>query len=133
MLIWGIAYAWLSFFSFVLATPQDWASMVKNGRILPEYVEYISRIPDWIIAFTATAAFTRLFGSIGLALKKTWAIPMYSISLVCVIVIMFRAFVLVDVTSVIRTSQVWVEVLFMALSIFAVWFSLRSKTQGLLS
>ena len=133
LLVWGIAYAGLSFFSFVLATPQDWARMVEKGRILPEYVDYIARIPNWVIATTAIAAFTRLFGAVALVLRKTWAVSMYSISLACVVVIMFRGFVLADVASVIRTSQVWVEALFMGLSIFAVWFSLRCKSKGLLS
>lgn len=129
LFLWGSAYAWLTLFSFVLADASDWANLVEEGRILPEYVEYIGRIPNWIIATTAVAALARLGGAIGLLVRRSWAAWLYAISLVCVVVIMFRGFVLADVASVIRTSQIWVEALFMALSIFAAWFAFRMKSQ----
>lgn len=130
LFLWGLAYTGLTLFSFALADADDWAELVAEGRILPEYVEYIGRIPGWVIATTAVAAATRLGGAIGLLLRRTWAAPLYAISLGCVVVIMFRGFVLANVASVIRTSQVWVEALFMALSLFAAWFAFHMKSQG---
>ncbi|MFK7915513.1 MAG: hypothetical protein AB8B93_16475 [Pseudomonadales bacterium] len=55
LLLWGLAYAGLSLFSFVFADSQDWSAMVRDGRILPEYVEYIGRIPGWVIGLTFLA------------------------------------------------------------------------------
>ena len=133
LLVWGLAYLWLTFFSFVLADSEDWNSMVEKGRILPEYVEYIAQIPNWVIGITAVAALSRLGGAVGLLFCQRWSIWAYALSLGCVAVIMFRGFVLADVASVIRTSQLWVEALFMAMSIFAVWFSVRVFRLGLLS
>ncbi len=130
LFLWGLAYAWLTLFSFVLADPDDWAELVAAGRVLPEYVEYIGRIPGWVIATTAVAAITRLGGAIGLLLRRSWAAPVYALSLVCVFVIMFRGFVLADVATVIRTSQIWVEALFMALSLFAAWFAFSMQSRG---
>lgn len=133
LLLWGLAYAGLSLFSFVFADSDDWAAMVRNGRILPEYVDYIARIPGWVIALTFLAAATRLGGAIGLLLCARWSVWVYGLSLVCVVIIMFRGFALADVASVIRTSQIWVEALFMGLSIFAVWFAQRMVRAGVLS
>ena len=133
LLLWGLAYTWLTFFSFVLADADDWAAMVEKGRILPEYVEYIARIPPWVIGLTAITAVTRLGGAIGLVLCQRWSVWAYAVSLVCVVVIMFRGFVLADVASVIRTSQIWVEAVFMSLSIFALWFAIRMVRLGRLS
>lgn len=133
LLLWAVAYAWLTFFSFVLADAGDWSAMVDKGYILPEYVDYIGRIPFWAVGLTAIAAVTRLAGAAGLVLRKRWSTWAYGLSLFCVIIIMFRGFVLADITSVIRTSQIWVEALFMGLSLFAYGFSLRmSKSRVLL-
>jgi uncharacterized membrane protein len=53
-------------------------------------------------------------------------------SLCLVVVIMFRGFVLADVASVIRTSQLILEIGFLLISIFAVWFSSRETGNGVL-
>lgn len=74
----------------------------------------------------------RLGGALALVLRKRWAIWLYAVSLLCVTTIMFRGFVLADVISVIRTSQVGVEILFMTLSIFAVGFSYRMSQRAVL-
>lgn len=132
LLLWGVAYAWLSVFSFVFADAQDWAAMVEKGRILPEYVDYIANIPGWAVGLTGIAAITRLGGAIGLLLLQSWALWLYAASLLCVLVIMFRGFVLADVASVIRPSQIWVEALFLAMSVFVVWFAYAMGRVGLL-
>lgn len=123
LLLWGSAYAGLVLFTFVLSTPEHWAALVSKGRITAAYADYISEIPRWAIGATVTVALTRLFGAVFLALRSLWAFPLYSASLVLVVIIMFRGFVLADVASVIRTSQVVLEFVFLAISVFAVWYS----------
>lgn len=130
LFIWGLAYAGLVVFSFILSTPEDWASLVEQGRIKAEYAEYINNIPRWVVVLTAGAALTRFAGGVGLLLQKGWALPAYSLSLFLVIVLMFRGFVLADVASVIRTSQIWLEAGFLALSVFAVWWAYFNVNVG---
>lgn len=132
LLLWGMAYAGLVFFTFVLSTPEHWEALVAEGRITAAYAAYISGIPGWVVAVTAIAALTRLLGAISLALKSYLALPFYTVSLFFVIVIMFRGFVLADVVSVIRTSQVVLEIAFLAISVFAVWYSARHVASGIL-
>jgi hypothetical protein len=46
---------------------------------------------------------------------------------------MFRGFVLADVASVIRGSQVALEIVFLALSGFAVWYAYVNNNNGTLT
>ncbi len=123
LLLWGIAYAGLVVFSFLLATPEHWATLVDEGRIKAEYAAYISEIPGWVIVITMLAAATRLLGGVALVMHSSWAAPMYGISLCLVIAIMFRGFVLANVADVIRTSQIVLEFTFLVISVFAVWYA----------
>ncbi len=84
---------------------------MAEGVIKQEYADYIAAIPSWVIGVSLLAAITRVLGAIGLLLRRAWALTSYVISLLCVVIIMFRAFVLADVASVIRTSQIGVEIL----------------------
>ncbi|MDF2180181.1 hypothetical protein P2G88_18150 [Aliiglaciecola sp. CAU 1673] len=127
LLLWGMAYAFLVIFTFALSTPEHWAELVSQRRIKAEYAEYISNIPVWVIAITFVAAFTRLLGAILLLLRNSWAFCVYAISLGVVMVIMFRGFVLADVASVIRPSQIILEVVFLLISLFAVYYAKKQN------
>lgn len=127
-----MAYAGLVIFSFVVATPEHWEGLVEQGRITSEYADYIATIPHWVIVLTFLAGLTRLLGGIGLLLQKMWALPAYGVSAILVALLMFRGFVLADVASVIRTSQIWLEAGFLSLSVFAVWWSRHQTLSGVL-
>ena len=133
LFLWGAAYAGLVVFSFFVATPEHWASLVSQGRIKPEYATYISEIPGWVILITVFAALTRLLGGAALLIQKAWALPLYGVSLCLVIVIMFRGFVLADVASVIRGSQIVLEFAFLMISVFAVWYAYLQTNSGMLN
>jgi len=45
---------------------------------------------------------------------------------------MYRAFVLAHVADVMSSAHIFVEVGFVALSFFAVWFSHQNKSKGIL-
>ena len=123
LVLWALAYAALVFFAFVMATPEHYQGLVQQGRIKAEYVEYIERIPSWVIALTVCAAATRLAGGVLLLFRNGWAYPVYLASLFCVYIIVFRAFVIADVAAVIRPPQVVLEFTFLALSVFAPWYA----------
>jgi len=132
LLLWGIAYAALVVFTFSISTPDHWAALVSEGRIKAEYADYISEIPGWIVLITVLAALTRLLGAIFLLLRKSWALLFYAVSLCFVAVIMFRGFVLADVASVIRGSQIVLEFVFVLISVFAVWYANNQIRSGVL-
>lgn len=121
--MWGVTYAGLVVFTFFMATPEHWAALVADGRIRAEYATYIGEIPGWAILITVFVAMTRLLGAVALLMHKSWALPVYGVSLSLVVVIMFRGFVLANVASVIRPSQIVLEFAFLLISVFAVWFA----------
>ncbi|MEM7765131.1 MAG: hypothetical protein AAF290_13775 [Pseudomonadota bacterium] len=121
--VWGLAYLGLVVFTFFVASPSHWHALVVDGRITQAYADYINRIPDWVVGLTLVTAVTRLCGGVGLLLQQTWSFHVYALSGLCTIAIMFRGFFLADVASVIRRSQVMLEIVFLLLSLFAVWFS----------
>jgi hypothetical protein len=133
LLLWGAAYLGLVTFTVFIATPDHWATLVSEGRIKAEYAVYISEIPVWAIGITVVAALTGLFGGVALLMHKSLAFPLYGVSLILVAVIMFRGFVLADVASVIRGSQVVLEIGFLMISTFAVWFAYANTKNGALS
>lgn len=130
LFLWGVAYAGLVIFTFNIAGPEHWQSLVEQGRIKAEYAEYIAQIPAWAVALTYLCAASRFVGGLGLVLRRAWALPAYSLSLLAVATLMFRGFVLADVGSVIRTSQIWLEVGFLLLSVFAVWWTAHHRRTG---
>lgn len=132
LLVWGLAYAGLVVFTFGLSTPEHWAALVAEGRITAAYADYIAAIPGWVVAITAIAALTRLLGAIALLLRSARALHFYAVSLALVVVIMFRGFVLADVASVIRSSQVLLEFVFLLISVFAVWYARNQTRSGVL-
>jgi K+ transporter len=75
---------------------------------------------------------TRLLGAIGLLLRRAWALPLYIISVVFFLGALYRAFVLANVSSVMSGAHISVELVFLALSIFAVWFARENKSKGIL-
>lgn len=132
LFLWGSAYAGLVVFSFLISTEEHWVKLVREGRIKSEYAQYIAEIPSWVIGITFVAALTRFLGGLCLVLQKSWALPVYAVSLGIVAVVMFRGFFVADVASVIRPSQVFLEMGFLALSIWAVWFSRIQISNGFL-
>jgi hypothetical protein len=59
-------------------------------------------------------------------------LPLYIVSTACLLVALFRAFVLADVANVMSGGHIVTEVVFVALSVFAVWFARRNKARGIL-
>ena len=132
LLAWGMAYAGLVFFTFGISAPDHWATLVSEGRITAEYAAYIAEIPGWVVVITVIAALTRLLGAVCLLLRKHWALLFYGVSLFFVTLIMLRGFVLADVASVIRVSQIVLEFVFLSISVFAVLYANRQIQNGVL-
>ena len=127
LLLWAAAYAWLAYYSFAVSSPENLTALVERGIIKEAYADYIARIPDWVRALTVFLAAMRLAGAIGLLLRRSWTTSVYAVAFVATLVIMYRGFFIADAASVIRTSQIFVEIGFIIVSIFAVWFAYKNR------
>jgi uncharacterized membrane protein len=131
LLLWGVAGASI-YAGYFLETPEEFAAGAETAENSQAYAEYIVNIPAWAIAVGMFAAIARLVGAIGLLLRRAWAFPLYIISLVFFMAALYRAFILADVASVMSGPHIAIEVVFVALNLFAIWFVHSNKSKGLL-
>ena len=131
LLLWGLGGTSI-YIAYFIETPGEFARTAETAANRQAYADYIANIPFWAIAVGIIAAVTRLFGAIGLLLRRAWALPLYIISVVFFLVALYRAFVLANVSSVMSGPHISVELVFLALGIFAVWFARENKAKGIL-
>jgi len=131
LLLWGFGGASI-YIAYFIETPEEFAQTAETAANRQAYADYVANIPFWAIAVGIIAAVTRLLGAIGLLLRRAWALPLYIISVVFFLVALYRAFVLANVSSVMSGPHISVELVFLALSIFAVWFARENKSKGVL-
>jgi len=131
LLIWGIGGASI-YVAYFIETPTEFAATAETAANSQAYADYVANIPFWAIAVGMVAAVTRLLGAIGLLLRRTWAQPLYVISTVFFLAALYRAFVLANAAEVMSAPHVAVEVVFISLSVFAVWFTRENRSRGVL-
>ena len=131
LLLWGLGGASI-YIAYFIETPEEFALTVETAANRQAYAEYIANIPVWAIGVGIVAAVTRLLGAVGLLLRRAWAMQLYIISVVFFLVALYRAFVLANVSSVMSASHIAVEIVFLALGTFAIWFARANKSKGIL-
>jgi len=131
LLLWGLGGASI-YVAYFLETPAEFAATAETAANQQAYASYIADIPLWAIIVGMIAAATRLLGAVGLLLRRAWALPLYIISLGCFLAALYRAFVLANVATVMSGPHIAVEVAFLSLSIFAIWFAHTNKSKGVL-
>ena len=131
LLLWGIGGASI-YIAYFIETPEEFAQAAETAANRQAYADYVANIPVWAIAVGIIAAVTRLLGAIGLLLRRDWALPLYIISVVFFLGALYRGFVLANASSVMSGPHFAVELVFLAFSIFAVWFARENKSKGIL-
>jgi hypothetical protein len=129
LLLWGVAGVSI-YIAYFLETPDEFAATAETAANRDAYANYVADIPFWAIAVGIIAAVARLLGAIALLLRRAWALPLYVISLVFFLAALYRAFFLAHVASVMSGGHIATEVVFLALSVFAVWFARGGKSRG---
>jgi len=131
LLLWGLGGASI-YIAYFIETPDEFALTAETVANRQAYADYIANIPFWAIAVGIVAAATRLLGAIALLLRRAWALPLYAISAVFFLVALYRAFILANVASVMSGTHIAVELVFLALSIFGIWFARKNRSRGIL-
>lgn len=132
LLLWGLGGASI-YVAYFVETPEEFAQAAEAAGHREAYAGYIGDIPFWAIAVGIFAAAARLLGAIFLLLRRAWALPLYVVSLVFFLIALYRAFVLADVGGVMSAPHIGVEVVFVALTVFAIWFAYDNKKKGVLT
>lgn len=131
LLVWGVLGT-LVYAALLVETPEQYAAGVENAAHEQIYAEYVRNIPVWAFAVGIAAAACRLFGAVGLLMQSAWAPPLYVLSLIFFLAALFRAFVLSNAAEAMSARHIAIEVVFVGLTLFAIWFAYANKAKGVL-
>ena len=122
-LLWNLLGCF-AFFSDLRLTPEDLAKLPAAQQAL-----YAAR-PGWAVAATAVAVFGGVLGSIGLLLGKKWALPIFVLSLLGILVQDFGLFVLAKGASLAGPVAVVMQGIVLAVGIGLVLLSRKGIARG---
>ena len=90
-------------------------------------------VPPWATAAYAIAVFGGLLGCVALLLRKAWAVPVFVISLVAILVQMGHAFFMSAMLEVRGTAAAILPTLIIVVAVYLVWFSRSARSRGWLN
>jgi hypothetical protein len=90
-------------------------------------------VPPWATAAFAIAVFGGLLGCVALLLRKAWAVPVFVISLVAILVQMGHAFFMSAMLEVRGTAAAILPTLIIVVAVYLVWFSRSARSRGWLN
>ena len=100
--------------------------------VLSENVELLMSIPAWATAMTAIATNFGVLGCILLLLRRTWAVPVFAISLAALIVQDIYTFAMTNTIEVFGSQVLVIQSLVLIVSVFLLWYARHAQSQGLL-
>lgn len=99
-------------------------------NILPENEQiYYNNIPAWVTAAFAIAVFSGLIGCVALLLKKNWAITLFILSLIAVLVQFVYNFFIQNYMEV-SGSNIIMPIIVIGIAVFLIWYSKKSQEKG---
>ncbi len=132
LFVWALAGIAI-YVGYFVEAPEQYAQGVEDATHRSAYAEYVKNIPWWAIGAGIVAAVARFLGALALFRRRACAVPLYRISLAFFLVALFRAFVLAHVWEVMSAGHMAIEALFLLLSGFAVEYSARQRSAGILT
>ena len=103
------------------------------AQLEPAQRALMEATPTWLIAVYALAVNAGALGSLLLILRKTWAVPVLVLSLICIVVQMGYSLTMTDAMAVFGGAVVAQSALITAIGVYLVWYSRRAKDNGWLN
>jgi len=86
-LLWNAMGAW----DYIATETRNEAYM---SSFTPEQLEFFYGFPAWVVALWAIAVWGGVLGTVLLLMRKTWAVPVFLVSFVAMVITAFHNFVL---------------------------------------
>jgi len=125
-LVWNVIGV-IAFFGEVSKGPEFIATLPEAERALYE------NQPLWAVIAFAVAVFGGAIGSVGLVLKKRWALLAFLISIVGLLIQMFHSLVLAKVADVYGPGSIVMPILLIAIAFMLVRLARVATNKGWLS
>jgi len=126
-LIWNL-FGLIVYVMQVGASPEELAA-----EFTAEQVEFMMSTPKWATSAFAIAVSAGVLGSLFLLLRKAWAVPMFVISLVAVLIQNVNSFVLNDVIGLFGTTPAIIQSAIVIVGVLLIWYSRGAKDKGWIS
>ncbi|NNF67146.1 MAG: hypothetical protein HKM98_06525 [Gammaproteobacteria bacterium] len=125
-LLWNLLGV-MAYMMHVTLTAEDFAAMGEAERAL------YTGAPTWVTGAYAIAVFGGTLGCIALLLRKSWAAPVFVISLIAILAQMGYSLLMTDVIEVMGAGSVIMPLVVIAIGVYLVMFARGSKKRGILS
>jgi len=123
----------MAYLGHVGMSVDDYKTAVADGTMTQAFADHAASAPAWATAVFAIAVFSGVAGAICLLLRKKWAVQLYTVSLVFILISMFKGFILDRIGSTMSAGQIFMEFMVITLAIIAVWFSRKKRAAGILN
>ena len=102
------------------------------SNFTPEQLAYFYGFPAWAVACWAIAVWSALLGSIALILRRAWAVWLFGLALVGLVLTTVYNFVLSDGAEIMGTGAVYFSVVIWVISIFLFLYARAMAKNGVL-
>lgn len=129
----GVALVWnliglMIYYMQVSATDE-----ILRGAYGDAEYEYLSSIPTWVTSAYAIAVTAGVLGCILLLMRKAWAVPVFIVSLVAILVQHAYTFMLSDAIQIFGTGVIVVPIVVLIIAVGLVFYSRAAKDNGWIS
>lgn len=98
----------------------------------PEQLEYFYGLPAWVVAAWAIAVWSSLLGSLGLLLRKTWAVWLFGVAIVGMVLTALHNFVLSDGLAVMGSGAAAFTAVIWLIAFFLFFYARAMSKRGVL-
>lgn len=131
LLVWSTFHAFV-YLALLMQTPEEYASGAETAEKAAAYAEYVRNIPPWSLATAVLAAVLRLVAAFGLLFRRALSAPLFAVAAVLFLVTLARGFLFDAAAEVLSARHIAVEIVLVLFSLYAIFFSMRSRAKGYL-
>lgn len=130
-IVGGLAVAWnligVAAFAMQLAMPAEALQAMP-----PEQRAVYEATPGWLYVFYGIATIGGVLGSLGLLLRRRWAVPVYRVALIALVLQVLGGYLATPAWSISGAAGLGFPVLLVAVSAGLWWFARRMAARGVL-
>lgn len=125
-LLWNLVGV-LSYIGQVTMTSEAMAELPEGQRMA------IENMPSWATGAYAIAVWAGALGSLFLLLRKSWAVPVFMLSLAGILIQNFYTYFLSDSVDLLGPEAIPISISIITIGLALVWFSRKAQAKGWIS
>ena len=128
LLVWNII-GLMFYYQQSTLTPE----IMMDAGLTAQQIAHITNTPAWGHSCYAIAVNALVLGDILILLRKTWAVPLFILSLIGALVQDLDAFVMRDAMEAWGSTAIYLPLIVIVICLFEIWYALRAKNRGWLT